>query len=127
LHAIGRALGKAHPVIHLLLKRHGVIAPFVRHGSRTAITLQEREDAISEGNVWRKSVKCSGNTPPRGLNDDPAQESEHGEHCRGDQQGAETSDHRSARDFGAVAHCFWNGDCGKRYAGKDFSQSSERP
>ena len=48
LHAIGRALGKAHPVIHLLLKRHGGIAPLVRRRSRTALTLQERED-ISRG------------------------------------------------------------------------------
>ena len=29
LHAIGRALGKEHPVIHLLLKRQGGIAPLV--------------------------------------------------------------------------------------------------
>jgi hypothetical protein len=27
LHAIGRALGKDHVVVHLLLKRHGGIAP----------------------------------------------------------------------------------------------------
>jgi IS30 family transposase len=57
LHAIGRALGKAHPVIHLLLKRHGGIAPFVRRRSRTALTLQERED-ISRGIAGGSSLRA---------------------------------------------------------------------
>jgi IS30 family transposase len=57
LHAIGRALGKAHPVIHLLLKRHGGIAPLVRRRSRTALTVQERED-ISRGIACGSSIRA---------------------------------------------------------------------
>jgi IS30 family transposase len=48
LHAIGRALGKDHVVVHLLLKRHGGIAPAPRRRSPRALTLAERED-ISHG------------------------------------------------------------------------------
>jgi IS30 family transposase len=57
LHAIGRALGKEHPVIHLLLKRHGGIAPLVRRRSRTALTFQERED-ISRGIACGSSIRA---------------------------------------------------------------------
>jgi len=57
LHGIGRALGKAHPVIHVLLKRHCGIAPLVRHRSRTALTLQERED-ISRGIACGWSIRA---------------------------------------------------------------------
>jgi IS30 family transposase len=48
LHAIGRAIGKEHVVVHFLLKHHGGIAPPVRRRSSTALTAQERED-ISRG------------------------------------------------------------------------------
>src|ERR1700691_6267572 len=48
LHAIGRALGKEHHVIHFLLARHGGIAPPVRRRCLRALTLAERED-ISRG------------------------------------------------------------------------------
>ena len=48
LHAIGRALGKEHVVVPLLLKRHGGIAPAARRRSRRVLTLAERED-ISRG------------------------------------------------------------------------------
>jgi IS30 family transposase len=48
LHEIGRALGKDHVVIHLLLARHGGIAPPARRRSRRVLTLAERED-ISRG------------------------------------------------------------------------------
>lgn len=48
LHEIGRALGKEHHVIYVLLARHGGIAPPVRRRSRRALTLGERED-ISRG------------------------------------------------------------------------------
>ena len=48
LHAIGRAVGKDHVVVHLLLKRHGEIAPTARRRSRRVLTLAERED-ISRG------------------------------------------------------------------------------
>jgi len=53
LHAIGRALGKEHHVIHLLLARHGGIAPPVRRRGQRALTLAERED-ISRG------IACGG-------------------------------------------------------------------
>ena len=48
LHEIGRALGKDHVVIQLLLARHGGIAPAARRRSRRVLTLAERED-ISRG------------------------------------------------------------------------------
>jgi hypothetical protein len=48
LHAIGRAVGKDHVVVHLLLKRHGGIAPTSRRRSQRVLTLAERED-ISRG------------------------------------------------------------------------------
>ena len=48
LHEIGRALGKEHNVIYILLARHGGITPVVRRRSRRALTLFERED-ISRG------------------------------------------------------------------------------
>jgi len=48
LHAIGRALGKDHVVVHLLLKRHGGIVPAPRRRSPRVLTLAERED-ISRG------------------------------------------------------------------------------
>jgi IS30 family transposase len=48
LNAIGRALGKDHVVIQLLLARHGGIAPAARCRSRRVLTLAERED-ISRG------------------------------------------------------------------------------
>jgi IS30 family transposase len=48
LHAIGRAVGKDHVVVHLLLKRHGGIAPALRRRSQKVLTLAERED-ISRG------------------------------------------------------------------------------
>jgi IS30 family transposase len=48
LHAIGRAVGKNHVVVHLLLKRHGGIAPTSHRRSKRVLTLAERED-ISRG------------------------------------------------------------------------------
>ena len=48
LHAIGRALSRAHPVVHRLLKQHGGIAPPVHRRSQRVLTLAERED-ISRG------------------------------------------------------------------------------
>jgi IS30 family transposase len=48
LHAIGRAVGKDHVVVRLLLKRHGGIVPPIRRRSRRALSLAERED-ISRG------------------------------------------------------------------------------
>jgi uncharacterized protein (DUF342 family) len=56
LHAIGRAVGKDHVVVHLLLKRHGGIAPPVRRRSRRVLALAERED-ISRGIVSGQSCR----------------------------------------------------------------------
>ena len=60
LHEIGRALGKDHVVIHLLLARHGGIAPAARRRSPRALTLAEREDisrGIAGGNSIREIAK----------------------------------------------------------------------
>ena len=56
LHAIGRALGKDHVVVHLLLKRPGGIAPPIRRRSPTSLTLAERED-ISRGIASGSSIR----------------------------------------------------------------------
>ena len=56
MHAIGRALGKDHVVVHLLLKRHGGITPPIRRRSRSSLTLAERED-ISRGIVSGCSMR----------------------------------------------------------------------
>jgi transposase, IS30 family len=57
LPAMGRALSKAHPVIHLLLQRPGGIAPLVPRRSRISRTLQERED-ISRGIASGSSIRA---------------------------------------------------------------------
>jgi IS30 family transposase len=52
LNEIGRALGKDHVVVHLVLAGHGGIAPPTRRRSRRVLTLAEREDisrAIASG------------------------------------------------------------------------------
>ena len=56
LHAIGRALGRNNEVIHLLLKRHGGIAPPIRRRSPSSLTLAERED-ISRGIAGGSSIR----------------------------------------------------------------------
>src|ERR1700719_2236885 len=56
LHAIGRALGKNNVVIHLLLKRHGGIAPPIRRRSPSSVTLAERED-ISRGIASQNDIQ----------------------------------------------------------------------
>lgn len=56
LHAIGRALGKDHVVIRVLLARHGGIAPAARRRSQRVLTLAERED-ISRGIVSGCSLR----------------------------------------------------------------------
>jgi IS30 family transposase len=56
LHAIGRALGKEHHVIHFLLARHGGIAPPARRRCLRALTLAERED-ISRGIASGSSIR----------------------------------------------------------------------
>ena len=44
LHEIGRAFGRTHTSIHLLLSHHGGIVPAVRRRSVRTLTLSERED-----------------------------------------------------------------------------------
>jgi IS30 family transposase len=56
LHEIGRALGREHVVIHLLLARHGGIAPATRRRSPRTLTLAERED-ISRGIAGGSSLR----------------------------------------------------------------------
>ena len=57
LHAIGRAVGKDHVVVHLLLQRHGGIAPAAGHRSQRVLTLTERED-ISPGIAAGESLRA---------------------------------------------------------------------
>src|ERR1700752_1655192 len=64
LHAIGRALGKNNVVIHLLLQRHGGIAPPLRRRSPSALTLAERED-ISRGCAWGWAIRGIAQGLPR--------------------------------------------------------------
>src|SRR5260370_1710848 len=66
LHAIGRALGKDHVVIQLLLARHGGIAPAARPRWRRALTLAQRED-LSRG-IARD---CPIRAPPQRLSRPP--------------------------------------------------------
>jgi IS30 family transposase len=56
LHAIGRALSRAHPVVHRLLKQHGGMAPPLRRRSHLSLTLAERED-ISRGIAGGCSIR----------------------------------------------------------------------
>ena len=56
LHEIGRAVGKNHRVIHVLLARYGGIAPPARRRSPVTLTMAERED-ISRGIASGSSLR----------------------------------------------------------------------
>lgn len=56
LHEIGRAHGRQHTSIHLLLSHHGGIVPAVRQRAAQALTLGERED-ISRGIASGESIR----------------------------------------------------------------------
>ena len=56
LHEIGRAYGRTHTSIHLLLSHHGGIVPAVRRRSPRTLTLSERED-ISRGIASGSSIR----------------------------------------------------------------------
>src|SRR5271168_1947853 len=56
LHEIGRAFDKPHTSIRCLLLPRGGIPPAVRHRSRIALTLAERED-ISRGIACGSSIR----------------------------------------------------------------------
>src|SRR5712692_5997686 len=56
LHEIGRAFGKGHSSIRLLLSYHGGIVPTARRRSLLALTLAERED-ISRGIASGSSIR----------------------------------------------------------------------
>ena len=57
LHEIGRAFGRKHTSIQLLLSHHGGIVPAVRRRSPQALTLAERED-ISRGIASGLSIRA---------------------------------------------------------------------
>src|SRR3989442_15006116 len=77
LHAIGRALGKDHVVIQLLLARHGGIAPAARRRSRRVLTLAERED-ISRGIASGCSMRGIPPPPSRASSPGRPQGAPHG-------------------------------------------------
>jgi IS30 family transposase len=56
LHEIGRAYGRTHTSIHLLLSHHGGIVPAVRRRSPRTLTLSEREE-ISRGIASGSSIR----------------------------------------------------------------------
>src|SRR6266852_2016651 len=56
LHQIGRAFGKGHSSIRVLLLHHGGIVPAARRRSLLALTLIERED-ISRGIASGSSIR----------------------------------------------------------------------
>ena len=56
LHEIGRAYGRTHTSIHLLLSHHGGIVPAIRRRSPQALTLTESED-ISRGIASGSSMR----------------------------------------------------------------------
>ena len=56
LHEIGRAHGRKHTSIHLLLSHHGGIVPAVRRRSPRTLTLNERE-GISRGIASGSSIR----------------------------------------------------------------------
>src|SRR5450756_978816 len=56
LHEIGRAFGKAHSSIRVLLLQHGGIVPAARRRSLVTLTLAERED-ISRGIASGSSIR----------------------------------------------------------------------
>ena len=63
LNEIGRAVSKNHRVIHVLLARHGGIAPRVRRRSPVTLTLAEREDisrGIASGSSMREIAEGLG-------------------------------------------------------------------
>jgi hypothetical protein len=71
LHKIGRAFGRKHTSIHLLLSHHGGIVPSVRRRSPQALTLAERED-ISRGDRFRLIDSCNCRAPlPGYFNGEP--------------------------------------------------------
>jgi hypothetical protein len=57
LHEIGRAFGRKHTSIHLLLSHHGGIVPAVRRRPPQALTLAERED-VSQGIASGLSIRA---------------------------------------------------------------------
>jgi IS30 family transposase len=81
LHAIGRALGRAHPVVHLLLKRHGGIAPFPHRRSCRVLTLAERED-ISRGIASGCSLRVIAQGLQRAVSTVSREVARHGGHAQ---------------------------------------------
>src|SRR5437879_13925239 len=93
LHAIGRALGKDHVVIQLLLARQGGIAPAARRRSRRVLTLAERED-ISRGIASGCSMRVIAQRLSRASSTVSRQVARHGERAqyRSTQPGPQASE-----------------------------------
>jgi IS30 family transposase len=66
LNEIGRAVGKNHRVIHVMLARYGGIAPPARRRSAVTLTLAERED-ISRGIASGSSLRASADGRGRAV------------------------------------------------------------
>src|SRR5215831_12451157 len=77
LNAIGRALGKDHVVIQLLLARHGGMAPPARRRSPRVLTLAERED-ISRGIACGCSMRVIAQRLSRALSTVTREVAHHG-------------------------------------------------
>jgi hypothetical protein len=77
LHAIGRALGKEHVVLQLLLKRPGGIAPPLRRRSRISLTLAEREN-ISRGIACGSPIRETNKSLQRAVSTASREAARHG-------------------------------------------------
>jgi IS30 family transposase len=77
LHAIGRAVGKDHVVVHFLLKRHGGITPPARRRSLITLTAAERED-ISRGIASGLSIRAIAKGLPRAVSTVSREVARHG-------------------------------------------------
>ena len=77
LHEIGRAYGRTHTSIHLLLSHHGGIVPAVRRRGPQALTLTERED-ISRGIASGSSIRDIATGLSRGASTVSREVARHG-------------------------------------------------
>ena len=87
-----------------------------QHAGQRQVLHPSRSDAIPTRPAARMAAVAES-APTTRCREEP----NNGEQRRGDEHGVETGDHRRAGDLG-VAHHLWDGDCGKRDTGKDFSR-----
>src|ERR1700683_2453804 len=76
-HEIGRAFGRKHTSIHLLLSHHGGIVPAVRRRSPQALTLAERKD-ISRGIASGLSIRAIATRLSRAVSTVSREAARHG-------------------------------------------------